>query len=152
MLFHRPQVGKNFKNNAVAAGGNHKIDRSMLTGERAGRDRCHAPARCTLNNLPLMFTSTKEKPVWVDAPINFLEFQPHPVYNFIRRTGTKSKAGPRYWQISQKCYYWGKLTNFGKNACNLKKLLMNLLWPSLIDSVSKGTSSMVRPFQYVVFS
>jgi hypothetical protein len=44
MLFHRPQVGKNFKNNAVAAVGNHKIDRRMLTGERAGRDRCHAPA------------------------------------------------------------------------------------------------------------
>jgi hypothetical protein len=44
MLFHRPQVDKNFKNNAVAAGGNHKIDRRMLTGERAGRDRCHIGA------------------------------------------------------------------------------------------------------------
>ena len=86
---------QNFTDCAVVARGNHKVDRRVLTEERAGRDRRHAPPQRILNNLPLMFTPTKEKLVLADASTNFLRFPQHPVYNSIGRTGTKSKADPR---------------------------------------------------------
>jgi hypothetical protein len=88
----------------------------MLTRERAGRDRRHAPPRRTLNNLPLMFTSTKGKPVLADAPTNFLRFHQHPVYNSIGRIGTKSEADLWHQESSWECYYCNELAIFTENV------------------------------------
>jgi hypothetical protein len=104
------KMTKTSRTNAVKAEGNHKIARGLLTKGRAGRDSYHAPPRRTLNNLPPLFMSTKEKPVLADTPANFLRFPQHPVYNFTGRTGTESKAGRRRWKNSQEYYYCDRLT------------------------------------------
>ena len=84
-----------------------------------------ATPRRTLNNLPLMFTSTKEKPVLADTPANFLRFPQHPVYNFTGRTGTESKAGRRRWKNSQEYYYCDRLTI---SVWNARILEINCYW------------------------
>ncbi len=59
------------------------------------------------------------------------------------------KAEPWRRKGPQEYYYCYKLAMLEKNAC---KLLSNQLRPSLIDSVSEGTSSVVRPVQNVIFT
>jgi hypothetical protein len=68
------KMAKISRTNAVTTEGNNKIARGMLTGGRAGGDSCHALPRRTLNNLPPLFMSTKEKPVLRTRQSTFWDF------------------------------------------------------------------------------
>jgi len=67
-------MAKISRTNAVTTEGNNKTARGMLTGGRAGGDSCHALPRRTLNNLPPLFMSTKEKPVLRTRQSTFWDF------------------------------------------------------------------------------
>jgi hypothetical protein len=77
------------------------------------------------------------------------------VYNSIGRTGTKSKADPRHQKSSWECYYCNELAIFTENVhISWNKLLCYRICYGLHCSIhcQKGTSSLVRPVQNVIFT